>query len=82
MARGFEGKSVEEQQLEAKRESDPRVAMTPEQIEGRRKRDGLLLSRTNVQAQLNSATNPAHRRMLESALADLDRQIAELTRNP
>ncbi|MFL6438736.1 MAG: hypothetical protein ACJ71Q_14245 [Terriglobales bacterium] len=82
MARGFESKSVEEQQLEAKRESDPRVAMTPEQIEGRRKRDGLLLSRTNVQAQLNSATNPAHRRMLESALADLDRQIAELTRNP
>ena len=82
MARGFESKSVEEQQLEAKRESDPRVAMTPEQIEGRRKRDGLLLSRTNVQAQLNSATNPAHRRMLENALADLDRQIAELTRNP
>jgi len=82
MARGFESKSVEEQQLEAKRESDPRVAMTPEQIEGRRKRDGLLLSRTNVRAQLNSATNPAHRRMLENALADLDRQIAELTRNP
>jgi len=82
MARGFESKSVEEQQLEAKRESDPRVAMTPEEIEGRRKRDGLLLSRTNVQAQLNSATNPAHRRMLENALADLDRQIAELTRNP
>jgi len=52
--------------------------MTPEQIEGRRKRDGLLLSRTNVQAQLNSASNPAHRRMLENALADLDRQIAEL----
>jgi hypothetical protein len=42
MARGFESKSVEEQQLEAKRESDPRVAMTPEEIEGRRKRDGLL----------------------------------------
>jgi hypothetical protein len=78
MARGFESKSVEEQQLEAKRETDPRVPMTPEQIEGRRKRDGLLLSRTNVQAQLNSASNPAHRRMLENALADLDRQIAEL----
>jgi hypothetical protein len=80
MARGFESKSVEEQQLEAKRESSPRVATTPEEIEGRRKRDGLLLSRTNVQAQLNSATNPAHRRMLESALAELDRQIAELGR--
>jgi hypothetical protein len=80
MARGFESKSVEEQQAEAKRESDPRVAMTPEEIEGRRKRDGLLLSRKNVQAQLNSATNPAYRQMLENALAELDRQIAELKR--
>jgi hypothetical protein len=78
MARGFESKSVEEQQLEANRESNPRVASTPEEIEGRRKRDGLVLSRKHVQAQLNSATNPAHRRMLESALAELDRQIAEL----
>jgi hypothetical protein len=78
MARGFESKSVEEQQAEAKRESDPRVAMTPEEIEGRRKRDGFLLSRTNVQAQLNAASNPAYRQMLETALAELDRQIAEL----
>jgi hypothetical protein len=78
MARGFESKSVEEQQSEAKQESGPRVSMTPEEIEGRRKRDGLLLSRKNVQAQLSAATNPAYRRMLESALADLDRQIAEL----
>jgi hypothetical protein len=80
MARGFESKSVEEQQAEAKRESDPRVAMTPEEIEGRRKRDGLLLSRKNVQAQLNAASNPAYRQMLETALAELDRQIAELKR--
>jgi hypothetical protein len=80
MARGFESKSVEEQQAESKRESDPRVALTPEEIEGRRKRDGLLLSRTNVQAQLNSATNPAYRQMLEGALAELDRQIAESER--
>jgi hypothetical protein len=80
MARGFESKSVEEQQAEAKLESDPRVAMTPEEIEGRRKRDGLLLSRKNVQAQLNAASNPAYRQMLETALAELDRQIAELKR--
>jgi hypothetical protein len=80
MARGFESKSVEEQQLEAKRESAPRAAMTPEEIEGRRERDGLILSRKNVQAQLSSAINPAHRSMLESALAELDRRIAELGR--
>jgi hypothetical protein len=77
MARGFESKSVEEQQAEAKRESVPGAQLTPEQMEGRRKRDGLLLSRKNVQSQLSSATNPAHREMLERALADLDKKIAE-----
>jgi len=77
MARGFESKSVEEQQAEAKRESAPGSRLTPEQMEGRRKRDGLLLSRKSVQGQLNTATNSKHREMLERALADLDRQIAE-----
>jgi len=77
MARGFESKSVEEQQAEAKRESVPGSRLTPGQIEGRRKRDGLLLSRKCVQAQLSTATNSKHREMLERALADLDRQIAE-----
>jgi hypothetical protein len=78
MARGWESKAVEEQQSEARQESVPRAQMTPEQMEGRRKRDGLILSRKSVQSQLNSATNPAHRQMLERALADLDRQIAQL----
>jgi len=78
MARGWESKSVEEQQSEANQESAPGAHMTPEEIEGRRKRDGLILSRKSVQAQLNSATNPAHRQMLERALADLDRQIEQL----
>jgi len=78
MARGFESKSVEEQHAEAKREPAPNQRLTPEQIEGRRKRDGLLLSRKNVQSQLNSVTNPVRREMLERALAELDRQLAAL----
>ena len=78
MARGFESKSVEEQQAEARREPAQNQILTPEEMEGRRKLDGLLLSRTSVQSQLNSATNPTHRQMLEGALAELDRQIAEL----
>ena len=52
--------------------------MTPEEIEGSRKRDGLILSRKNVESQLQSATNTAHREMLERALAELNRQIGEL----
>ena len=78
MARGFESKSVEEQQAEAKRESTLGQQLTPEQVERRRKREGLILSRKNVKQRLDSASNPAHRQMLEGALADLDRQLAEL----
>jgi len=78
MARGFESKSVEEQQAEAKRESVPGQPLTAEQTEARRRRDGLVLSRTNIKSRLEVATTPAHRQMLENALADLDRRIAEL----
>lgn len=78
MARGFESKSVEQQQEEAKREFKPQSPLTAEQVEGRRKRDGLLLSRKNVASRLNSASSPAHRDMLEKALADLDKQLAQL----
>jgi hypothetical protein len=77
MARGWESKSVEEQQSESNQPSAGSV-LTKQQAEGRRKRDGLLLSRKSVAAQLELATNPAHRQMLERALADLDRQLADL----
>lgn len=78
MARGFESKSVEQQQEEAKRDYTPQSTLTAEQIEGRRKRDGLILSRKNIEARLAVATAPGHREMLEKAMADLNRQIAEL----
>jgi len=78
MARGFESKSVEEQQAEAKRESSPGQQLSREQAERRRKRDGLLLSRKYVQKRLESAANPPHREMLDGALAELDRQIEQL----
>jgi len=78
MARGFESKSVEEQQAEAKREPASNQRLTPEEIEDRRKLDDLVLYGKNIQSQLNSATNATHRQMLEEALAELDRQISEL----
>lgn len=79
MARGWESKSVEEQQSEARQESGPRPQLTPGQVEGRRKRDGLILSKKNIERRLEAATNAAHREMLERALTDLNRQIAELS---
>jgi hypothetical protein len=78
MARGWESKAIEEQQSEATQPSEPKRPMTKEEIEGRRKRDGLILARTSVSAQLNAATHSAHRQMLEKALSDLERQIAEI----
>lgn len=77
MARGWESKSVEEQQAEAPKPSAPQNGLSKEEIEGRRKRDGLLLSRRNIQQQLSAATNGAYREMLEKALAHLDQQLAQ-----
>jgi hypothetical protein len=81
MARGWESKSVEEQVQEhqQKKEENTKKQLTAEQLESRRKREVLLLSRSRVQKDLQASQNPRHRDQLNSALADLDSQIAELT---
>jgi hypothetical protein len=76
MARGWESKSVEQQQEEAKSSTGPRgKQLTAEQIAEHQRRRGLELSRQRILQQLERATNPQHRRMLESALADLDLRL-------
>ena len=81
MARGWESKSVEEQVQEhrQKKEENTKEQLTAEQLESRRKRQVLLLSRSRVQKDLQASQNPRHRDQLNSALADLDSQIAALT---
>ncbi len=77
MARGWESKSVEQQQEEAKSPAEHRAKpLTPEQVAEQRRRRGLELSRQRTLQQLEVASNPQHRKMLESALADLDTQLA------
>jgi hypothetical protein len=79
MARGWESKSVEEQQSQATAGPSPiKAQLTPEQIAIRHKRDGLLLSRKRVQQQIEAAQNPAHRKMLEDSLAELNARLARL----
>jgi len=79
VAKGWESKSVEEQQSEAtNRSKSSKPRMTPEQIANQQSRNGLELSRQRVLQQLQSACNPNHRNMLEKALADLDAQIAAI----
>jgi len=80
MARGWESKSVEEQQAQAVSSSSRKMGPppTPDQVTRQRQRHGLLLSRTRVIQQLEAAQNPQHRQMLQAALADLDARLSRL----
>jgi hypothetical protein len=75
MARGWESKSVEQQQEEATSSQRQGKLLTPEQIVEHQKRKGLELSRHRILQQLEVASNPQHRSMLEAALAELDAQL-------
>lgn len=78
MARGFESKQVESQQEEAARPKVSSQALSPEEAERVDRRRTLELSRARLMADLQRASVPAHRRMLEQALAAIDAQLLEL----
>jgi len=79
MARGWESKSVEDQQAEVVSPPDKsRPYLTPEQVVSKRQREGLVLTRKRALQQMETAKHPEHRRMLEKALLDIDSQLAKL----
>ncbi len=78
MARGFESKQVESQQEEAQRKKTPSRALTPEEARRVDRRRTLELSRARLAADLEKASNPAHRQMLEQAMVAIDEQLASL----
>jgi predicted component of type VI protein secretion system len=79
MARGWESKSVEQQQAEkSEQRNTARALLSPEHQKRNRKRDGLLLSRERLSQQLQVAANPRHRLMLEQSIAEIDRQLSSL----
>ena len=79
MARGFESKMVEFNQEEAARKKAPAATLTAgEQARLARLRT-LELAHARAAADLERATAPAHRRMLEQALASLEEQLRSLT---
>lgn len=77
MARGWESKSVEEQQ-EAAGERRPAGAATPQQEEHARQRrlQGLQMQRERILEERTS--NPHRRSALELALADIERELEQL----
>ena len=86
MARGWESKSVEQQQEEmaeqrrSVRERSARALISPtpppKEQQRNRKREGLLLSRGRLRQQLQAASHARHRQMLEQAIAEVDRQLS------
>jgi hypothetical protein len=75
MARGFESKMVEFQQEEAARKKTPAATLTAEEQTRLARRQTLELARARAAADLERATAPAHRAMLEQAIAALDEQL-------
>jgi hypothetical protein len=78
MARGWESKSVEEQQSAATTKAASKQRLTPEEAALQQARVAIDLSRRRVLQQLQSARNPRHRQILESALSELDARRARL----
>jgi hypothetical protein len=78
VARGWESKSVELQQDDARFTGEPKRHLSPEQREIESRKEGLNLSRSRILEQLNATQSPLYRKTLEQALAALDEQIVRL----
>jgi hypothetical protein len=82
VARGWESKSVEDQVAAAESEKAQRSKPEMDADERDRKslREGLLLTRARIRQDLDAASNPRHREMLEQALRHLDMEIGATDR--
>jgi hypothetical protein len=82
MARGWESKAVEDQIETAKQRALKKSAtdeLTPGERARRNRLESLRLSRARTLTQLERATRPAHREMLQRTLRALEAEIDELT---
>ena len=76
MARGFESKSVESQQMD-RGNVERRPERSREDIEKSRKRESLEMSRRQVSNELANARSAVHRTALENALKFLDEELSK-----
>jgi hypothetical protein len=76
MSRGWESKSVEEQQAQAASPKPDPAALHAQEAERKRHRQDLELQRERVLSERTS--NPNRRQALENALADIEEKLAEL----
>jgi hypothetical protein len=78
MARGWESKAVEAQQEAAIARPSSGPLVSADQAARKAQHATLMLARTRALADLQLACAPAHRAMLEQAIADLDRRLADI----
>ncbi len=78
MARGWESKSVEDQQAAASTKNESKQRFTAEQAERKRQEESVRLSRRRLLEQLQATQNPRYRQMLEFALSELDDRLARM----
>ena len=78
MARGFDSKSVEEQQNEAQRQQELATARkrSPQDVARHTEKRSLELQISRIEQQLQTASNDRHRAMLEAALIELRQRLA------
>jgi hypothetical protein len=78
MARGWESKSIESQQEDARAVEVRRPPLTAEERLRADRRTTLQLALARAQAELRVACQPAYRDMLRLKLETLQQQLAEL----
>jgi hypothetical protein len=78
MARGWESKSIESQQQDARLERPPSRDLSPEERVSVQRRTTLELALTQTQAELHVACRPAHRDMLRLKLDALKAELGTL----
>jgi hypothetical protein len=78
MARGWESKSVESQQDDARATQRPRRDLTPLEREQLERRRTLELAMARTQSELLAACHPAHRDMLRMRLEALQAELGTL----
>jgi hypothetical protein len=80
MAKGWESKSVESQveDSQGKGSSTRGSKLTPHEIDMRRRREVLILSRSRVERDLQLSQDQRYRDQLTRALADIEAQISAM----
>jgi hypothetical protein len=78
MSRGWESKDVESQQAERESAAKQLPERSLAEQAALREKENLLLSRTRLQQELQTACHPRRRGQLEAALTHIEAELARL----